>query len=469
MELPEAEEPIVFTGRAQLSRNGRYAVQFGSTAQVRESNRIDLVSGERAEIPPGLVVASARQAITSDGSIVVLGSLGLALWSEDGMTPIPTASRTPSSAIINDGGAWLIYELDASDRQLQQLYSLNLASGEATLLAEQALESFQPSITNDGALVLYRASPADSAATQVFLVSPDGTERRQITSVQEGVSEAIVSGSGNVAFAATHAGRLLRIDIAMRTTEELVPRSPYITAVHGGAAPGSLSFIEGSGLSETIAVADLPLPRSLGGVEVRLDETPVGVLLVSPMDVRFQIPFEADLGDLLLEISSPESPFEQAPFLLPVGAQMPRFIRSGVEVLIPGVANFQEVIVNRDFTSLITAANPARTGDIVHLYMTGLGVVEPPVATNALTPLEPLSIPVAPFECAWFRDGEQRPIETLFAGLAPALIGVYQISFRLPADPPPLFSDPSLASVTVECGVLGSRTDFASVPVRLSD
>ena len=39
----------------------------------------------------------------------------------------------------------------------------------------------------------------------------------------------------------------------------------------------------------------------------------------------------------------------------------------------------------------------------------------------------------------------------------------------LPTDPPPLFSDPSLASVTVECGVLGSRTDFASVPVRLSD
>ena len=470
VKLPEVDEPLILLGRVQLSRNGRYAVQFRSG--LPESNRIDLVTGDRIEIPQRFWI-TARQAITSDGSIAVQGQTGLSLWTPDGTTPIPIEGEHLRSAIINDQGDWVIYESFPP----RQLRSIELEERRDTLLAEGAVEFYQPSISNDGSLVLYvgpapgsdtnPAPTADPETTQAFLVKPDGTERRQVTDAPEGVSEAILSGSGDTVYAATYAGRLLHIDVTTGTTREVIPRSPFIDAVKGGAAPGSLNFIHGTGLSETIAVADPPLPESLGGVEVRLGGVPARVLLVSATDVRFQIPFEMKIGDVPVEISSPESPFEQVPVLLPVSAQMPRFIRSG-EVATPGADDFQAVIVDSDFSSLITHDNPARPADVVTLYMTGLGATEPPVPTGEVTPLAPLSFPIAPIECVWLDDVE-RPIETFFAGLAPVLIGVYQLTVRLPADPRPFFTDPSRAGVSLKCGVLGSQTDSAGVPVRLSE
>ena len=65
------------------------------------------------------------------------------------------------------------------------------------------------------------------------------------------------------------------------------------------------------------------------------------------------------------------------------------------------------VLAHEDFSDLITNQSPVRPGEKVHAYAVGLGAVTPAVATGVL-----------------------------FAGLAPGMIGIYQIDIRMPSPLP---------------------------------
>ena len=71
-------------------------------------------------------------------------------------------------------------------------------------------------------------------------------------------------------------------------------------------------------------------------------------------------------------------------------------------------------------------------GDIVHAYMTGLGPVRDAVQTGipaSLTTANPIT---GTFACRF--EPQKEDAETLFAGLAPGMIGIYQVTFRMPED-----------------------------------
>jgi uncharacterized protein (TIGR03437 family) len=81
----------------------------------------------------------------------------------------------------------------------------------------------------------------------------------------------------------------------------------------------------------------------------------------------------------------------------------------------------------------ITPANPAYPGEVIYLYATGLGPVEPGVPSGQPPPSGQISRITLPWEFLLDVAHEpQRPAEVLFAGLAPTLIGFYQINIRLP-------------------------------------
>jgi uncharacterized protein (TIGR03437 family) len=132
-----------------------------------------------------------------------------------------------------------------------------------------------------------------------------------------------------------------------------------------------------------------------------------------------------------------DSPFEGlAPTQLPgfTRRARPRFERLDVE-LIPG-SNIRPypLATHSDLRSPVTPASPARPGEIIPLYMTGLGPVDPPVATGAPGPSEPLASLVLPLRCS-FPGSENTPApEIVFAGLAPGLIGSYLVSLRVPQE-----------------------------------
>lgn len=450
--------PLDLDGKVRLTRNGRYALQSQTETVFPEINLIDLTSGERIAISRNRGGQMGRQPLTGDGRAVLIGlngTPGISLWSASDVRQI-TSSESPASASINDAGTWIIYEA-ATPQNTYDLHSIRVADGTDTVLATGAASSYGATITNAGDMVLY-------VDNQVFTVNPDGTGQKQLTNAADGITAAVISGCGNLAYAATGIGRILRIDPATGATEELVGRTPVITSVTGASVPGSMNFIRGSALSDTTAI---------DGVQVRLGDTPLPLLLVSPSEIRYQIPFEMQTGDAPLQLSSGNSVFEQPPHVLPVSEYMPTTMQFGVE-LPPGPA--LDVVIHSDFQSLVTYDNPARAGEVVHTYMTGLGQVNPPVKTGVPTPLEPLSTPVQPFTCSEVRNGVRIPREVLFAGLAPTLTGIYQVSVRMPPDPQPFETDPNRGMVFLICGAPdlpetcypgpGCPSTYLNIPVR---
>jgi uncharacterized protein (TIGR03437 family) len=117
-----------------------------------------------------------------------------------------------------------------------------------------------------------------------------------------------------------------------------------------------------------------------------------------------------------LAVFGRESPFEGAP------ASVLELFRSVWVSLAKAAA------VHEDFTALVTRENPARAGEMLHLYMTGLGPVVPAVKTGEAAPANPPSAAVTPLVC----DLDGIPADVLFAGLAPGFVGYYQVSLRLP-------------------------------------
>jgi uncharacterized protein (TIGR03437 family) len=89
--------------------------------------------------------------------------------------------------------------------------------------------------------------------------------------------------------------------------------------------------------------------------------------------------------------------------------------------------------VRGDFSGLLTSQpNP---GDVIVVYVVGLGPVNGPMVTGQPAPLD-RTVPIqGQFNCVFYPYGPQ--VETLFAGLAPGLLGIYQVNFRMPPGPYP--------------------------------
>ena len=97
----------------------------------------------------------------------------------------------------------------------------------------------------------------------------------------------------------------------------------------------------------------------------------------------------------------------------------------------PGIG--PAAVLHADY-SLVTAENPARAGETLQLYVTGLGTVTPPVADGAAAPSNPLSmvddlVVVDLFD----QNSVDSSADVTFAGLAPGFAGLYQINFVVPS------------------------------------
>ena len=80
---------------------------------------------------------------------------------------------------------------------------------------------------------------------------------------------------------------------------------------------------------------------------------------------------------------------------------------------------------------MFARASPAQGGEIITLYFNGLGPVTPAVATGEAAPAENPARVTGPFRCQ-FMDGAANDSQMYFAGLAPGMVGVYQVTLQVP-------------------------------------
>jgi hypothetical protein len=86
---------LTLPGKVQLSRSGRYALQFSSTAPLSQVVLKDLTTGANTNVAVTYNI-SPHQAVTSGGTVVYFGTDSLYVWSA-GQTRSIAAPETPTS------------------------------------------------------------------------------------------------------------------------------------------------------------------------------------------------------------------------------------------------------------------------------------------------------------------------------------------------------------------------------------
>lgn len=188
-------------------------------------------------------------------------------------------------------------------------------------------------------------------------------------------------------------------------------------------APGSLASVFGVELSTATATAPgLPLPTSLASARVQVNGVDAPLLFVSPKQINFQVPVETPEGaaSVVAILGEQQSPAEPA----------------NVAEFAPGLfvnpTTGEPIVQRHPDGALITALNPAKPGDILILYVTGIGGLDNPPANGAAASDSPLSTSlILPTVTIGGVEAE-----VLFVGLAPDFVGLGQINVELPAGLP---------------------------------
>lgn len=198
--------------------------------------------------------------------------------------------------------------------------------------------------------------------------------------------------------------------------------------VPGPLVPGGLHSLWGAEMAGATSRADrVPLPAQMCGIEVRITDSEkkeftAPLLYCSPQLIHFQVPGKLAPG--LVRVSLVGEGGARISFNAIVGDSNPAIFiadpaqNAGAVIVATGPRAGQ----------LVTADAPARPGDFLSVYATGLGAVDPPPPADG-SPAAGLHVAAQPVTASL--GGREAPV--LFAGLAPGFAGVYQVNLQVPA------------------------------------
>jgi uncharacterized protein (TIGR03437 family) len=236
----------------------------------------------------------------------------------------------------------------------------------------------------------------------------------------------------------------VRSFVQNRTTSVLSQTGPWdgptLSGVGNGAsfvagrlAAGSIASIFGDNLAYTVMRAwTLPLPRTLDHTRVQVNGVDAPLFYVSPEQINFQMPWEVaaqptvsitvlvdsatkSLGSLTLTATAPGI-FSTAAS----GAGQGAILIAGTDLLAAPAG------------STTGPARPAARGEHISIFCTGLGAVSNP-GVSGNVPSGGLSLTALTPEVTIGGI----PAQIQFSGLAPGLVGVYQVNALVPAQATP--------------------------------
>jgi uncharacterized protein (TIGR03437 family) len=191
----------------------------------------------------------------------------------------------------------------------------------------------------------------------------------------------------------------------------------------GTLAPGSIAAVFGS-FGVTGSAQNLPLPTMISGLSMQFVGAYAAPLFaVSSNQANVQIPWElAGLTTVTLAASS------NGQAGTPQALNLATFAPGIFTTTADGAG--QGVIVDGSYR-IFDASHPATAGSSVAIiYCTGLGPVTNQPVTGAASPANPPAQTINTPTVA-IGGGKAR---VLFSGLAPGLVGAYQVNVEVPAD-----------------------------------
>jgi len=266
-------------------------------------------------------------------------------------------------------------------------------------------------------------------------------------------SGSVTDGSTQYAYGDSGAVRIgagiwpyLGLTVAFPATTPAVTGSVYLNptgiANAGSSAPftsgianGELITLYGSNLASSTAVAGIPFPTTLGGVQVSINGINAPIYYVSSTQVSVIVPFENPYSVAQISvINNGVASNNGVPVTVFVDKTAVGLFTLSANGIGPGA-----LVHNADGT-VVTPTNPAQPGEYVQAFVTGLGNVLPvPSPDGAAGSTDPnnlnnsiyYSSTASSNQITAFINGVSAPV--VFAGLAPGLAGLYQIDLQIPA------------------------------------
>jgi len=206
----------------------------------------------------------------------------------------------------------------------------------------------------------------------------------------------------------------------------------------GFFAPGMLASIFafangrfGDQTADFHSVANpIPLPATLGDVQVLVAGVAAPLLYASPGQINFQVPSATPVGGLEeIQVVRASTGQVLASWLFEISAMAPGLFT------VNSTGDGQVAAVNADGTQN-GASHPAKAGSIVSLYGTGQGLVSGMPPDGQLTPAALFPTAVQP---KVFINGPSfiPDSDVSFSGLAPGFVGLWQINAKVPTNVPP--------------------------------
>lgn len=192
-----------------------------------------------------------------------------------------------------------------------------------------------------------------------------------------------------------------------------------------GLAPGAYGSLGADGITlaeQTVAFSTVPMPTVLADTQVRLNGRPVPLHFVSPGQINFLIPNDApNSGDMEVMVTRESTGQILASGTIPMNSYAPGLFTSA------GNGTAALATTNQD-GSINSPSNPAKRGEVITLYGTGMGHIAGAPADGDV-PGHPVPGPVPQVVLG---TGFVPAENIQYSGLAPGLIGVWQINVKIP-------------------------------------
>jgi len=279
----------------------------------------------------------------------------------------------------------------------------------------QKYDEFTSQLFFDEALtdVVYAQSPYNTRRTRDTLNSTDMVYRG-LTNPTSLILNCTKTGDG---YAAT-----VDVGVSLKTVtaKPAVSANGVVNAAgyQAGIAPGAWISIFGQNLAAVtravtaVDLVDGSLPTNLAGVSVAINNQPAFVHYISPTQINVQAPTDSGAGSVNVSVTNAAGVSDAA--------------RATLQSILPAFfASQNYVAAVRADGAIITAASPAKPGDVLQLFGNAFGPTNPTVAPGkvfqgAYATTNPVAITI----------GGQSVLVS-FAGLVAA--GLYQFNVVVPA------------------------------------
>jgi uncharacterized protein (TIGR03437 family) len=408
---------------AQSAANSTYILGAGGSGKASFGSAASLLAGD-------------REIFVSEGGNYLLGHLagrGLLLAARQAGGTANFEGRYWMAELLVDGSAW-----NAASGSLRAL-----GAGRAVLAQR---------IRMDGRLL-------DYAGLNAWLVNPDGSGalaprlEPRLANMALGAGGFVGAQMGPLEASTTQYGIFVgvRAPSFQGTGVFLDPAGVVNGASFAGwphpVAPGAIVSLFGSGLAARESIsATHPLPTTkIDDVTAMVNGTPAPLYFVSPGQISLQVPYGLKGNWATVRVSNTRGASNEVQ--APLAATGPGVFLCG---------DFRGCVTHAD-DSLVTPQNPARPGETVVIWLTGLGELWPAVATGSAAPESPLAWAVeAPISVLF--GGEPSP-RVHYAGGAPRFAGLNQINATIPV------SAPLGASVPLAILTGNAYTDLVDIPI----